>query len=100
MAGTVPSAMTVGEPPATGMDSIWPRQPCRTEKYTVLWSGDTETSSPRTPPATSVLITWPCREPRRTSAPPWAPAPRPGVWGPFLGAGVAGPEPLPDAGDG
>src|ERR1700748_2467954 len=100
MAGTVPSAITVGDPPATGMDSIWPRQPCRTEKYTVLWSGDTVISSPRTPPGTSVLITWPCREPRTTSAPALVTATMPGGLGAFFCAGVAGPEPLLDAGDG
>src|SRR6478736_3420782 len=100
MAGTVPSAITVGDPPVTGTDSIWPRQPCRTEKYFLIGSANTETSSPRTPPATSVLITWPCREPRRTSAPALVTATRPGGLGAFFGAGVAGPEPLLDAGDG
>src|SRR5262249_59122466 len=95
-----PSAITVGEPPVTGTDSIWPRQPCRTEKYTVPRSGDTEISSPRTPPATSVLITWPCREPRTTSAPPLVTATRPGALGAFFGSGLAGAEPLLDACDG
>src|ERR1041384_6224233 len=88
MAGSVPSAITVGEPPATGTDSIWPRQPCWTEKYTVLWSGDTEISSPRTPPPTSVLSTWPCREPRTTSAPALVTATRPGGFWAFFGDGV------------
>src|SRR5690348_903034 len=100
MAGTVPSPMTVGEPPATGTDSIWPRQPCRTEKYTVLWSGDTEISSALTPPGTSVLITWPCREPRRTSAPALVTATMPGGLAFFGDGALADADPLLPAGDG